>query len=70
MISSKASRFVKRGFSAQKFPVLAQTNIRMMSDIIKDKEKGDERVYFNKSDCKVIQLHSQLNFRTTYERTC
>jgi hypothetical protein len=59
MLSSKFSQLVKVGLSTKKAS-LVQNSMRMMATDFKDKEKGEEKVYFNKKDCKFIFTFKML----------
>ena len=64
MIGSKWNQALRVGVSAQRAGLL-QTSTRLMAVDFKDKEKGEEKVYFNKQDCKKLVSNA---YRKTHER--
>ena len=53
------SAFTKQALIAQRYTALRATTVQVSmrsfaTDTLKDKEKGDERIYFTKNDGKLL----------------
>lgn len=61
MYSLLSKKMVKESLlKASTARVLTAAPIRCAGDILKDKEKGDESIYFTKQDGKYFSLHYSL----------
>lgn len=60
------SAFTKQALLAQRYTALRATTVQVSmrsfaADTLKDKEKGDERIYFTKNDGKLIREKKYRN---------